>query len=68
MNPRNRALTVAGVLFFVVAILHLTRVLFHVEVLIGGFIVPMWVSVAGFVVAFALSLWMFKILSSSRSS
>lgn len=54
---------VAGVIFAVVALLHLLRILMGWPAVIGGWTVPMWVSWIGLVVAgglsyFALSLAM----------
>jgi hypothetical protein len=53
------ALLLAAFIFSLVAIAHLLRLLFQVEVLIGGVSIPMWVSVLGFVVpgALAVALW-----------
>lgn len=60
---KDIALQVAGVIFFLVAIVHLLRVMLKVEVIIGGYVFPMWFSILGFIVALALSLWMFKSLN-----
>jgi len=60
---KDTALRVAGIIFFVVAIMHLLRVILKVEVLIAGYVLPIWLSVLGFIVPLALSLWMFKISS-----
>lgn len=57
---KNTALKTAGVIFLLVSILHLLRVIFKVEVTIGGSPVSLWVSLAGFAVALLLSIWMFK--------
>jgi len=46
---------IAGVIFAVVALLHLLRVYMAWPVMIGGWTVPMWVSWIGFVVAGGLS-------------
>jgi hypothetical protein len=42
-----------------VAIAHLLRLIFQVEVLVGGATIPMWVSVVGLIVpgALAVALW-----------
>lgn len=42
-----------------VSLAHLLRVIFRVEIVAGGVVIPMWVSVAGFLVtgAVALELW-----------
>jgi hypothetical protein len=53
------AACVAALLLTLVAIGHLLRLLFHVDVVIAGWVVPMWVSVPGIVVplALAIGLW-----------
>ena len=45
--------------FSLVAVTHLLRLVLQTEVLVGGAIVPMWVSVVGLIVtgALALALW-----------
>lgn len=60
METKKTALNVAGVVFFLVGVLHLLRLIFKLEVIIANFTVPSWVSIVGFLVAFSLSLWMFK--------
>lgn len=60
MDSRKTALNVAGTVFLLVSILHLTRVIFRWEVVIAQFTVPHYYSVIGAIVAFSLSLWMFK--------
>jgi hypothetical protein len=45
----------AGAIFALVALLHLLRIFMGWPVSIGGWMVPMWVSWLGFVVAGALS-------------
>lgn len=59
---KNIALKVAGIIFFLVSIMHLLRFLFKVEVVIAGFTVPLFCSLFGFTFALLLSLWMFKSL------
>lgn len=53
------AACIAAVLLTLVAIGHLLRLVFHVEAVIAGWVVPMWVSVPGIVVplALAIGLW-----------
>jgi len=50
---------VAAIIFCVVAILHLLRVVFQVEIVIGGVAIPMWVSILATIVPGGLSvaLW-----------
>jgi len=56
------ALLTAGIIFFTVSILHLLRFLFRIEVKIGNSIIPLWLSVLGFIFPLLLSLWMFNLL------
>lgn len=53
------ATLLAVVLFSLVAVAHLLRVIFQVEVVVDGAAMPMWISVVGFVVPglLALALW-----------
>jgi hypothetical protein len=54
----------AAIVLDLVAALHLARIVFHTEVLIGGWVVPMWVSGVGCVVAATLS---FLVLLEART-
>ena len=63
---KDTALKVAGIIFFVVAIMHLLRVALQVEVTIAGYVLPMWVSILGFVVPLLLAVWMFKSLKALK--
>lgn len=56
---KNVALTVAGLIFGIVAILHAIRIFTGFNLLIARHLVPVWVSYPSFVVFFALSVWMF---------
>ena len=53
------ALIVAGIVFGIVALMHLLRLIYKSEVVIAGKIIPMWVSFVGFVIPLILSIWMF---------
>jgi uncharacterized membrane protein len=57
---KNIALKVAGTIFLLMALLHLLRVIFNIEVVVAGFTAPIWLSIVGFIFALALALWMFK--------
>ncbi|MCX5692157.1 MAG: hypothetical protein NTX47_00485 [Candidatus Omnitrophica bacterium] len=57
---KNIALKVTGAIFLLVALLHLLRVIFSIEVIVAGFTAPIWLSIFGFIFALALALWMFK--------
>lgn len=49
----------AVVVFSLVALSHLLRLILGIEVLVGGAVIPMWVSVVGLLVtaALAVALW-----------
>ncbi len=57
---------IAGVIFAVVALLHLLRVYAAWPVMIGGWTVPMWVSWSAFVVAGGLSYFGLRHLTQRR--
>ena len=52
--------TLAGTIFLLVALLHALRLLFGWPASIGGWIMPMWVSWAGLVLAGFLAYSAFK--------
>jgi len=52
-------LTVAGIVFGIVALVHLYRLFNHFPIMINGTDVPIAANVVGLVVAGGLSLWMF---------
>lgn len=47
----------AATIFAVVAVLHLFRIVLGWEVQIGTFVVPVWISWGGLIVAGALAIW-----------
>jgi len=53
--------TLAGVVFVVVAVLHLSRLLFQWEAVIGGWAVPTWVSALALVLSGYFALSAFKL-------
>jgi hypothetical protein len=67
MNSQNLALRIGGIIFGIVCLAHLWRIFAQIPVQIGTHDVPIWGSVAGAIVAGALSLWMWR-LSSARGS
>ena len=50
----------AVLVLFLVAVVHLARLVLGTEVTVGGSVVPMWVSFPGFLVAggLAVALWL----------
>ena len=61
MTPQILGLHVAGALFWLVAVLHLLRALFGVEIIIAGWIVPSWISVIAGLVFAVLGWWIMKL-------
>jgi hypothetical protein len=55
---KDMALLVAGIIFALVALLHLLRVIFKVEIKIGAKVLPMNLSIIGFLVAATVAYWM----------
>lgn len=56
----NMAFKIAGAVFLLVAIAHLLRLIFSMDVIIGGWAVPLWFSVFGFILTLLLAVWIFK--------
>lgn len=57
---KKTPLIVAGIVFLLAALVHLTRLFTHFQIIIGTHEVPAYGSVIGLVVAFILALWMFS--------
>ena len=55
-------LTVTGVIFAIVAVLHLLRLIYQWPAQIGAFSMPMWASCAALFVASMLFVWAFLLL------
>lgn len=54
------ALKIAAFVFLLVAIMHTARLLLKARITIGKFVVPLWISMAGIIVALSLAMLMFK--------
>lgn len=61
MKPKAY-LMVSGTLFALVALLHLLRIVFSWQAIIGGWTVPMWLSWIGLVVAGTLCFWVLRLI------
>ena len=57
---QRKALLTAAAVFDLVAMLHLARLIFKVNVVLGTYSVPLWVSVLGFIIPQILAIWMFR--------
>ena len=55
-------LAVSGIIFVIVAVLHLLRLIYLWPAQIGTLTIPMWASCAALVVASALFVWAFLLL------
>jgi hypothetical protein len=53
----------SAAIFFVVAMVHLGRLLTGWEIVIGTWIIPHWISFPGLIVPAALSVWGFRLAS-----
>lgn len=50
MSPKNYHL-VSGIVFLVIAVLHLARIVYGWEASIGGWLVPLWLSWVALVIS-----------------
>jgi hypothetical protein len=57
-----------AILLDLIGVAHIVRLVFHTEVIIGGWVVPMWVSGVGAVVATLLSVLLFREARSAREA
>ncbi len=62
---KRAPLIVSGVVFSLVALIHLLRLIYQWDVIVAGQAVPMSLSVAGLIVAVILALWMFRAANKS---
>lgn len=61
MKKKDLALRTAGVIFLLIALLHLGRLILKFEVIVSHFLLPLWINAAGFILAGLLAWWMFKL-------
>ena len=64
MNIKNYCM-VSGVLFSLVALAHLSRIVYGMSVEVDGYSVPMFLSWVGFVIPVCLAFWAFRIVRAS---
>ena len=58
---------VAAIVFDIIAVLHLLRIVLHIEAIVGGWAVPMWMSGVACVAAAVLSGLLFREARSKSS-
>ncbi len=51
---------IASILLALVGLLHLARVILNMQVIVGSFEIPMWVSIVGFIVPSTLSIGLWR--------
>ena len=51
---------IAIILFLIIASIHLLRLYFGWEVIINGMVIPLWISVPGFMVTAGLALMLWR--------
>lgn len=56
------ALLVAGIVFALVALLHISRLVYKFELRVAGKSIPLWANWVGLIIAGSLSLWMFCVM------
>lgn len=59
-KQKDLPLKVAGYIFGIIAIAHLLRLVYNLEITFAGYIVPMSISYIALIVTLLLSIWMFK--------
>lgn len=63
MRCHQIPLTVAGIIFSIMAIFHLLRLFMGWGLVFGAFVVPVWYSGIGLIIAGALAFWMLRAAS-----
>jgi len=58
MSMQKAALYFSGVFFAIGAVAHVVRLTTGIEIVIGGAVVPVWMSLPGALIAAPLALWM----------
>ena len=61
MDSQIFGLRIAGVIFGLISIAHLIRLIIRLEVLAGGYLIPLWPSALAFLILGGLSLWLWKL-------
>jgi len=64
VSPQASGLRLASVIFALFAIGHVVRLVKQVQVTVGTYQIPMWVSVVALIIAAILSTWMWRLSSS----
>jgi hypothetical protein len=52
--------TIAAVVFSLITVVHLLRLFFHWQVTVNGVIVPIWISIPGFIITGVLAIMLLR--------
>jgi hypothetical protein len=61
MDSQILGLRIASVVFGLISIGQLTRLIIRPEVLVGGYLIPLWPSALAFLILGGLSLWLWRL-------
>lgn len=56
----NQFTKIASVIFGIIALLHLLRLIYTIEIVVGNYQLPIWISTVGLVVTIILSIGLWK--------
>jgi hypothetical protein len=54
------AATIVTILLMAISAAHLLRLIFQVEMIVGGFYMPVWLSIFGFIIPLVLALLLWR--------
>ena len=63
MTTQSRGLRVASAIFAIFTLGHIIRLISQAQVMVGSYVIPLWVSVVAAVIAATLSLWLWRLSS-----
>jgi hypothetical protein len=61
MKSQIIGLRVSSIVFGLMSVAQLTRLIIRLEVLVAGYLMPLWPSALAFVILGGLSLWLWKL-------
>lgn len=61
MKSQILGLRLASIIFGLISIAHLIRLIVRAEVLVCGYLVPLWLSAPAFLILGGLSLWLWRL-------
>jgi hypothetical protein len=61
MNPQILGLRVASIVFGLMSVAQLIRLLIRPEVLVAGYLMPLWPGALAFIILGGLSIWMWEL-------